>query len=148
MLITPHLLAGAVIAEKVGSFSWSVVVLALVSHFILDAIPHRDEIDKNHLSRKQVIAVVIDFAVGVTLLWLVFRETNLMLIAFGAVIGILPDIVDNLPIFLKSLSKTKWWQAYHQFHSKIQAIKPNWIAGILTQLIVIAGLLFWLLSSS
>lgn len=144
MLITPHLLAGAVIADKVGSFSWPVVALALLSHFMLDAIPHRDEIDKNHLSRKQIVAVLVDFVVGIILLWLVFRGTNIALIAFGVVMGILPDIVDNLPIFLKSLSKTKWWQAYHRFHSNIQQTKPSWVVGLLTQFLVIVGLLLWL----
>lgn len=144
MLITPHLLMGAVIAEKVGSFSWPVVVLALISHFLLDAIPHRDEIDKNHLSLKQIMAILVDLVIGIILVWLVFRKMNLTLAIFGAGIGILPDIVDNLPLIFKSLSSTKWWQDYHSFHSKIQSIKPNWVVGLLTQLIVIVGLLLWL----
>ncbi|MBU1082897.1 hypothetical protein KKE14_00435 [Patescibacteria group bacterium] len=144
MLITPHLLAGAVIADKVGDFSWPVVVLALISHFILDAIPHRDEIDKNHLSRKQIIAVLIDLVVGIVLIWLVFREMNLMLAVFGAGVGILPDIVDNAPLIFKSIGHNKWWQDYHHFHGRIQQIKPNWGVGLLTQIIVIISLVVWL----
>lgn len=148
MLITPHLLAGAVIADKVGDFSWPTVLLVLISHFLLDAIPHRDEIDKNHLSRKQVIAVLVDLVIGITLIWLVFQKMNLILAIFGAGIGILPDIVDNLPLIFKSIGNNKWWRSYHHFHSKIQAIKPNWTVGLLTQIIVVIGLLVWLFSSS
>ena len=144
MLITPHLLAGAVIADKVGNFSWPMVAGVLISHFLLDAIPHRDEIDKNHLSRKQIIACLFDLVAGTILVWVVFRQLNLELAFFGAGIGILPDIVDNLPIIFKSLSSVKWWRAYHQFHIKIQSIKPNWVVGILTQIVVVIGLLLWL----
>jgi len=144
MLITPHLLAGAVIANKVGNFSWPVVVLVLFSHFLLDAIPHRDEIDMDHSSRRQIFACLLDLIVGVILVWLVFRQLNLGLAFFGAGWGILPDIIDNLPVIFKSLGSAKWWRAYHQFHTKIQSIRPNWVVGLLTQILIVIGLLLWL----
>lgn len=142
MLITPHLLAGAVIADKVGSFSWPVVVLATLSHFILDSIPHRDAINDNRLSKTQLIVSTIDLLIGVVLIWLVFRENNLNLAFFGAGWGILPDVIDNLPVIFQRLKKTKWWQVSHYWHCKIQCFKPSWTVGLFIQVLIVM-LLIW-----
>ena len=39
MLITVHFLVGAAIGKYVGQ-TWLIIILALLSHYILDALPH------------------------------------------------------------------------------------------------------------
>jgi len=52
MLLTPHILVGALIGFKIQN-PWLVFILAIISHFALDAIPHR-EYDIKALKKKKI----------------------------------------------------------------------------------------------
>lgn len=67
MLLTFHSLAGAAIAKKIKKpyFSWP---LALVSHFVLDSLPHWDFFtDGIRLSTGIYFAILFDFLLGLSL---------------------------------------------------------------------------------
>lgn len=59
MLITPHFLTGLVIAEGIPE-TIPAAVAAIGSHFVLDAVPHRDTIGGHHLNAANVILVLGD----------------------------------------------------------------------------------------
>ena len=143
MLAGPHLIAGAAIATTIGSFSWPVVVLALLSHVILDAIPHADTVDKNNPFNKiQIIICTIDILLAVVLIYIFFKD-NLALAWFGAFWGLFPDFIDQSKVIFPKVRQNKAWQFFHRCHSGIQVIKPNWFWGIITQIAVIALVLTW-----
>lgn len=143
MLPGPHLITGAVIATKIGSFSWPVVVLALLSHVILDAIPHSDTIDENNpLNRKQIIVCLIDLLIAGVIFYIFFRH-NLALALFGAFWALFPDFIDQAKLVFPKIKQNKNWQFFHKYHELIQKVKTNWFWGILTQIIIIAIALAW-----
>lgn len=144
MLPGPHLIAGAVIATKIGSFSWPVIVLALLSHIILDIIPHRDVVDENNLlSKGQLIVLAIDFLVVVLLVY-VFFKNNLALALFGAFFAMLPDLIEQSSLIFPRIKQNKSWRLFNKWHGSIQKVKPSWILGALTQVVVIV-LMLWML---
>jgi len=64
MLLTFHSLAGAAIASQVPNplISWP---LALVSHFVLDCLPHWDFFTGGiKTTRKVQLAILLDFSIG------------------------------------------------------------------------------------
>jgi len=143
MLAGPHLIIGAAIATKVGSFSWPVVVLALLSHVILDAIPHSDVVDENNpFNKTQIIICAVDFLLAMFLI-LVFFKDNLSLAWFGAFWGLFPDFIEQSKLIFPKVRQNKAWQVFHHYHSAIQKIKPNWFWGTLTQVIVVVLALIW-----
>lgn len=143
MLPGPHLITGAVIATKIGSFSWLVIVLALLSHIILDAIPHSDTVKENNLFNKtQIIIVVIDFVIAMSLIYIFFKD-NLILALFGAFWALSPDFIDQAKLVFPKIKQNKTWQFFHKYHELIQKIKTNWFWGILIQIIVIVIALAW-----
>lgn len=143
MLLSPHLITGAVIATKIGSFSWPVIILALLSHIILDAIPHSDTVDENNpFNKVQIIIIIIDLIIAVSLIYIFFKD-NLALAWFGAFWGLFPDFIDQAKLIFPKVKQNKTWQIFHHYHSIIQKIKPNWFWGLLTQIIIIVIVLAW-----
>jgi len=142
MLRTPHFLAGAVIASKVSVF-WPAALMALVIHFVLDAIPHKDTIGGMHINTKNIILNIIDviFALG---LFFILIKKDLWSYAFiiGA-ISVLPDIVE-----LPGLIWLKWFKLpiikqFHYWHTEVLQYSRkeiNWFWGLLPQVIVVAVL--------
>jgi len=103
MLITTHALAGVFISQQVGHPAWAFFI-GLLSHFILDIIPHGDEyiaewIYKKHFKRRAFLVVFTDFSVlSIFVIFLLFKiELPQLSILLAGVIGaILPDIFDNV----------------------------------------------------
>ena len=54
MLRTPHFLAGATIGYFVP-IAGPAVLIALVSHFVLDAVPHTDTIGGYHINKANIL---------------------------------------------------------------------------------------------
>ncbi len=135
MIITPHLLAGAAIGSQTDNY-WLAAVLALISHFILDVIPHA-EYDIPALKRKikgrrklffDLAKIGVDFSLGfLMIIFLTKNYTDVSYILTGMFFGILPDIFSFLGFvfnsrFLKTLYK--YHNALHIFRNKHV---PKWI---------------------
>ncbi len=147
MLPGPHLIAGAVIASKIGSFSWPVIVLALLSHIILDAIPHSDTIGgKNILNKTQITVVIIDFIIAASLIYIFFKD-NLTLALFGAFWAVFPDFIDQAKLIFPKIKQNKAWRLFHYYHELIQSIKLNWFWGLSTQIVVVVLVLTWAINN-
>lgn len=149
MLATTHLLSGAAIGVLIGNLPLS-VILALISHFTFDFLPHLDvgywQEEKDRF--KQYIGILIDVMVAGAIFYFLFQEGvfKSTVIYWAAGAAILPDIIDNFPLFSNWLHQFWPFKQIYQFHSNIQ--KPGkryqFSIGIIDQLII-AGISIWIL---
>jgi hypothetical protein len=142
-----HLLLGGIIGEEFHSL-FAIFILGLLSHFILDLIPHWDGyfdkrgFEKNgraEILRKDVIIHLLD-VVFVVIAFTFFVDTKA--IAVGCFAAVLPDLV-KLGYFTP-LKRNKNFKRYLKFHSKIQK-DVSLKRGLLIQAILIVLLVIILL---
>lgn len=86
MDLTPHLVTGAALAVRVKRPSL-VIILAIASHFVLDAIPHF------HIAwiNGMVLFEVIDIGLGLFLTGVIAWRAGQLWPFIGAVAAVLPD---------------------------------------------------------
>lgn len=153
MLETPHTLTGAALATKISNPFIS-LPLALVSHFILDRIPHwnphlyTEKKENGKISKKSFTIVTLDSSIALasgTIIALT-QSTNTMhsfIIITACFLSVLPDVIEAPYFFLnkKSALMEKWIN----FQKSIQnnAILP-W--GIITQIIISIAAIWWILA--
>lgn len=136
-----HVLLGGLI----GEYSHSVlliVLLSLVSHFILDMIPHWDggDFDRKLFHKTgmvfsgkiSVFINIFDLLLGVFLLSFLYKEFHSKLMILGAFAAIAPDLA-KIGYFTK-LKKNKKYMNYLVFHDKIQN-NTGWKIGLAVQII-------------
>ena len=94
MILTPHLLLGAAIASKI-EYAPLAIILAFLSHYFLDLIPHIEYPIKN-ISEKRwrkslpdISRVFLDFSFGVSLV-LIFSN-NQLITYICALVALIPD---------------------------------------------------------
>ena len=129
MILIPHLIIGAIIAIKFNSLPL-IIFLALLSHYLLDAIPHidysiegiRKNIRKNFF--KDISKIILDVTVGLIFIILIQHITRVspIKLATGAFLGTFPDLLTLL--FFK-FPKSKILKAHSFFHKKIHFLKEN-----------------------
>lgn len=133
MILAPHALVGAAIAVIFRRHPLIAVVAAFLSHFVLDAIPHRVyklnsiKEDSSQLLGatfnpkglvKDFLKTGVDFGVGLAIALVisdVFFPKYFWLSFFGAAAGVLPDFLQLMYYFFPNspLSYFQW------FHKKI-----------------------------
>ena len=141
MLYLIHILAGAVIA-KYFPHILPVIILSLISHFILDIIPHKDNLMKEKITkynyyikipRKLIIFQLVEILLTIiVLLWLIWK-IPIYLLATSIFFSLLQDMIKIF--YITDLKHNKYFKKYIIFHSVIQA-ETGWFFGILTQIIV------------
>ncbi|MDD5605897.1 MAG: hypothetical protein PHR51_01015 [Patescibacteria group bacterium] len=155
MLHTPHFLTGVVIATQIPDPVVASAV-ALTSHFVLDAIPHADYIDVPEITPANVVMVVAD---GVVALSLFFALVEPQLWGYAFVIGVmasLPDFIE-LPKYFSpkwaTLPGIKQFSHWHgitlQFNRDLPFPKRSWsywILGLLPQVILTVFLVSFLVA--
>ena len=72
MIVTVHVVAGGVIGELVGNPA-AAFLLGIISHFILDSIPHFDNLDNECFSPRQIAFTAADFMISFSLLFGVIK---------------------------------------------------------------------------
>lgn len=167
MTITPHILVGAAVASALTSNVYLAFLLGFLTHFVLDAIPHIDpgtynEIDlpftKKDIKLESVHGINKPWPVWIytyafaeliiiwTIVILLFRsQPNFWVIVAGGIGGIFVDVIDN-PLVRFHLK----WPVFRQIdwlHHKLHYDLPvnKWYWGVLIQLIIIGGSLWFLL---
>ena len=156
MLITPHAITGAVIGAEISN-PYLVVLLALASHFILDALPHYDvgvahygEKKKISFNWKDWLLLIFDGILAVILIWIAYNGSHTdWNILIGAAAGIAPDIIDdflrvrfiNGKLSFDFEKKIPLISQMHAFHEKIHfKLKPKyWYWGVATQVFIVVG---------
>jgi len=143
MIISVHFLAGGVIGEAIGN-PFLAFLLGIVLHFVLDAIPHFDNVLKNgKWNYRQVIFTALDAAATAWILF-VYLKPDIYLaspLLWGALGGVLPDLFDNIPFL--TIRNTKLGKPFHKFHNSIHSKPPGWFIGSLTQILVVIFFVIW-----
>lgn len=135
MILLPHLLAGAATGKLINGIPLA-LILAFLSHFVLDFLPHK-EYSITNLKEKnwraaylEIIKVGLDFFSGLFLIFL-FSDGR-PIIFFCAFIAIIPDGL--------SLFKLKLLKSIDNFHqNKVHLLKNKKFSGfwrIYTQILI------------
>jgi hypothetical protein len=147
MLITPHFLVGLAIAKGIPEAA-PAAMAAVGSHFVLDAIPHRDTIGGHHLNLANLILTLIDGVVALSLWWWLMPQP---LRWYAFVIGAfanLPDVLEVPGVFWPRWNQLSVIRQFHNWHTAIlqYAREPKgWMVGLFPQLIVVGAAVYLLL---
>ena len=153
MYLTVHAAAGASIGTLFNSTPLA-FGLAVLSHFVLDRIPHddppivagtaRDGVLHNPIFRHFVIVALFDFIVALVLVTEVIRilpQYRPAAMVAGALGGVLPDLLFGL----YRLTGVKWLAAYNHFHDSmhfdIKRFPITFFVGFTIQIISLTILL-------
>jgi hypothetical protein len=145
-----HILAGAVIARYFPSL-WPIIILSILFHFILDIIPHKDNLMQDKLTknnyyviipRKLVVFELAEIWVTILLMIYIIIKFPSTLVAVGIFFSLLPDAVKIF--YLTDLKHNKYFKKYIIFHSEIQT-DIGWFWGLATQIITAIILIILLL---
>ncbi len=143
MILTPHILAGALIGSQ-SSSPETVIGLSVLAHFAMDAIPHyeykidaiknaNEKLNKQYLIN--LLKVGVDFLIGASIVIIfAWQSPQKYLMALGAGIAIIPDFLlflyyqnPNLPIIRQIgifHKRTHWFK---------EIARPNFL-GLATQI--------------
>ena len=146
MLLTPHGLAGLVVAKYEPDFLPAALAV-LTIHFVLDAIPHKDMIGGEHVNSGNIAMRAADSLILIGLFfWLVPVETR----GYFAVIGLmalLPDIIEFPRFIWPQWQKLPIVQPFSHWHTEVLQYswpKVGWVVGLLPQIILV-GICIWVL---
>lgn len=151
MLETPHVIVASAIAIKTGN-PFLALGFALISHFVLDEVPHWNphittkEGDVKVIDRRSMKIIIADSTLAlisgsVIALSALPDHKKMALVLACSFMAILPDLVEAPYIFLgyrkKFLKKWLSFQKKHQFNTNI-------IWGLTVQVLTIIASLTWI----
>ena len=147
MIFTPHIVVGAVIGSKIHNISL-IVFLGLLSHFILDKVPHWDysvsiyiKSFRQKKSLKSLIPLVfkvgLDGIVGLIIVFFTLGYSPFILL--GIFISVLPDFVLGSILFLGHDNFSKKISDFHEKFLHFKHKKENEITllGLATEILTI-----------
>jgi tetrahydromethanopterin S-methyltransferase subunit F len=138
-----HILIGMIIGIVFNS-PLLIIPIALLSHFILDAIPHWDSVfdkiefiknGKTKIKKLDVFMKFFDIFLSIFIVFHFFKYYNKTTKIFlGIFASLLPDLLKIG--YLTRIKNNKYYISYLKFHAKIQK-DINWKKGIFIQLILL-----------
>ena len=144
MLLTPHAMVGAAIGASTDNLTY-IIILAFLSHFILDIIPHFDwgtwhDNKDFKLEIKDYLLVATDVVTLLIFTIILWDNINTNYYIFaGMFFAVLVDLIFNVPFWKKftiSAPILKYIQLVHQkLHFRLK--KKYWYIGVITQIIII-----------
>lgn len=141
MFFIIHILMGALIAKVFPSII-PIVLFSLISHFILDFIPHWDgdfddktlnKKNKVNITRRTFILRTIDLILAGGFLFLVYVNFQNYLMILGALVSFLPDMTKGG--YYLGFKNNKIFQKYLKFHTNIQS-DPGIKVGLIIQIVI------------
>ena len=144
MFLIIHSLVGSVLGHLILSPVMAFFV-GVLSHFLLDMIPHGDDQLKKYLGDSHLKHMMIGAMDGMLALIMLLAVANIVgfrqSILFGALGGILPDLIWGIPALFKRKT-LKWYESFHHnMHFVVKKRLPL-VPGFLLQILVIV-FLFW-----
>jgi len=123
MILTPHLLVGAAIGSKIHSWP-EIAALAIVSHYLLDAIPHPEyklrflkAETTNRENAVDLLKLGVDFASGFFFVAFVgIKSLNFPYMMFGMAMAVLPDFFQLLYRLYKNRALEIFQKIHDYFH--------------------------------
>ncbi|MBI4022654.1 hypothetical protein HY375_00605 [Candidatus Berkelbacteria bacterium] len=157
MLNTPHMLTGVAIGVATGNPA-AAFAGGLVSHYLLDAIPHTDpgtwhfnEAFPHRVSERDLTLGFADLAVAVALLiWLAGQAPIVTAASLAGLVGaVLPDVLVVASLFFPKLVTVRGLDRYFAVVARYHRTSPPkvWAAGFLTQGIIVGIAVWYLLAS-
>ncbi len=139
MILLSHTITGAIIGQKLGN-PYLISIIALVSHFLLDMIPHWNYDIPGKFSSWKFMHILPDIIPSI-LIYLVFLFSfpdQWLNVNLGVCFAILPDFLTLTKLFpgLKDFFKP-----LNKFHKKIQRETKTVFTGLTTQIIYISLLI-------
>ncbi len=162
MILSVHMLAGAAIGSKAKKY-WAIFILAIISHFVLDAIPHWEYATQfidaaNYDFMVITLKASIDLIAGAATIYFILRSSNLLRPAstslggpalLGAFFGLLPDGFNFLYFLFKITLGWNITPLYYfmTLHNKIHFTDGNnlllWRAVAEVVVAIIAIFILW-----
>lgn len=138
MILTPHILIGALLANLFPLNFW-IIPFIIFSHYLLDMLPHWEYLDMSFSIRKALPKIFFDLLIG---FGLVFVSVGF---SWWIMLGIFFSILPDLPILLFSFFRNnRFLKFYFKFNHFVHFFHPPVLIGILSQLIVVLISLFGL----
>lgn len=131
MTAVNHAVTGAIVATAVSNPCVG-LPLALLSHFILDALPHfgAHTIAKPKTKEFRAILLTDTFLTTSFLLFVAFAgyraDLNWLVIVAGGFLGWLPDVMWYKHYQSDLRGEPKQWDRVRSFHKKIQRWEVSW----------------------
>ncbi|MCA9388869.1 hypothetical protein KC644_03880 [Candidatus Berkelbacteria bacterium] len=158
MYITPHVLAGTAVGLAVGDPVLGFLG-GMASHYILDAVPHTDSgtwhfyesFTSHRVDTRDFAAGIIDLSLAI--FGFVWLAGSAPLVApapiWGALGGAAPDLLVLSSLFFPKTANWPILKTYYYYSEKFHYTAPPklWFLGIVTQLLVVGGALWYLLAS-
>jgi hypothetical protein len=162
MILTPHAIIGAAIANVLPGHPVVGFVLAVASHYLVDMIPHNHYEHQHYILKEtnsiaslshnvraiyQFVLIIFDFCGGVFISILLFSRDwhSLFITLLGVAGGVLPDFLQ----FLYYKYKHRHLKTHMDFHGKFETknnLDHNPALGALIQFVttltVVAGYFF------
>jgi len=153
MIFSPHIVVGAVIGAKIHNLGL-IIILGLLTHFIMDKIPHWDYLwpgVKNFKKTKNfnglfsdLLKMAADGTFGFLIVFLASWHGNFLnfdylpFIIFGVFISLLPDITIGLSWLLtgRATRYVRFLEKYHYFKENEKEGKITFF-NISTEILVI-----------
>jgi hypothetical protein len=147
MFLTVHATVGALIGQHSPNILVA-FVLGIISHYIVDAIPHGDENligeDKANITKKEILLILkivsLDVIIMSSLLYCLYSQGLInpsWTIISGIIGSILPDFFNGIYL----LTKNKFLKKSSMFHFNLHFITGKTIslkAGLVVQLIILS----------
>ena len=153
MLETPHVAVGVAIAAKFPD-PWVAIPLAFLSHFALDKVPHWNphlytETQKSgHPSEKSTIIASVDialaFILGSAFAYKALPDTKMALLILACSLASVFSDVIKYPYYYFHF-RQKWLVKWVNFERSMQVDTKSIFWGIVTQGLVIAASVWWIL---
>lgn len=152
MILTAHILLGGAIGSKLNSPAVT-VALSIAGHYVLDSFPHLEydisDLKKIQFSKKFLIAafkIILDFAAGFSLLFLLARNSPAKLMIFlGALAALIPDFFLFLSWYWPEQPVLKIFRRIHNAcHSPKKISSLKWLGLTVETSLVIAAISFLL----
>lgn len=140
MIIATHAVVGAVSAQAIAPGYVSAFAVGFLTHFIMDAIPHWDyplhmSMNPEKVSFKTIfkdgLKLFLDFTVGILIIFFFIylplqnsMDNFGVVLWFGALGAILPDVLQNLADF-KNFKFLSFFKTLHnKIHAKLEFKNP------------------------
>lgn len=146
MLSTTHSLASALIVSKIAN-PYLFLPTVLVAHYILDSIPHWDTgtglLEGKKTKKQAFFHTLIDLAFAGISVFFLFQmgKPFSLLLWFGVILGISPDIAESPALFLDlHFFPINYLEKFHSwFHRSLR-----FPLGLIPQIIIILLILLLL----
>jgi hypothetical protein len=147
MTATNHVLTGAIIGASIGS-PLLALPIALLSHFLLDAVPHYSDETMHHAHKSFIAILFTDMVLAASILiWLALMSpVGWQIMVACAVVAASPDLMWLPPWLIELKGKIpKPFGKIRQFHHAVQWSTKPWgilveLAWALTSFIILAKL--------